>query len=429
MQTILLAAGQSSRMNPISDKNLLPFCGKPLIQHQVDALKRSGLEQIVIVVNQNNQAAITKLFENDSSIQIVEQKGEGQAAGVISGAELITEEQVLILCTNDVFEPQLFADIQEAAESDLDGVIAGKEVTEYFPGGYLSVDANNHITGIVEKPGEGNEPSNLVNLVCHFYKYFSDFLNHLKSADSQADDVYEVALDNYLKQGAKIKAHRYQGPWQALKYPWHVLDMMSHFLSIQQPHIDPSATIAETAVIKGNVVIEAGVQVFDHAVVQGPAYIGKNAIVANNALVRSSIMGEGSVAGYNTEIARSYLGNNVWTHSNYLGDSIVDSNVSFGAGAITGNLRHDEKPIKVSIKKERLSSKRKKLGAIIGSGSRMGINASTNPGVKIGQNCFIGGGVMVSRDIEDGNKIILKQDVHKENNYEQVNTQKRGKIK
>lgn len=429
MQIILLAAGQSSRMNPISDKNLLPFCGKPLIQHQVEALKKSGLEKIVIVVNQNNQTAIAELFKNDLSIQITLQKGQGQSAGVLSGAELVSDEQVLILCTNDVFDSQLFADLKNAAQTNLDGVIAGKEVDHYFPGGYLSVDENDHITGIVEKPEEGHEPSNLVNLVCHLYTHFSDFVNQLSSAKSESDDVYEVALDNYLKQGAKIKAHCYKGFWQAIKYPWYVLDMMSYLLSIQTPSIHPSATIAETAVIRGNVVIEEGVRVFDHAVVQGPAYIGKNCIVANNALVRGSMMSKGSVAGFNTEIARSYLGNNVWTHSNYVGDSVVDSNVSFGAGAITGNLRHDEKPIKMTIKNERVNTKRSKLGAIIGSGSRIGINTSTNPGVKIGRNCFVGGGILVSRDLENGQKLILKQDLHKDQNQEEVHTGNRGEVK
>ena len=39
--------------------------------------------------------------------------------------------------------------------------------------------------------------------------------------------------------------------------------------------IHPSAQIAETALIKGDVVIEEGAKIMDHAVVQGPAYIGK----------------------------------------------------------------------------------------------------------------------------------------------------------
>src|SRR5690606_22560389 len=113
MQVILLAAGQSSRMDPISDKNLLPFCGKPLIQNQVEALKKVGLNQIIIVVNSDNQAPISTLFQTDSNIQIVQQTGQGQAAGVLSGAEKVTEEKVLILCTNGVFDPQLFTDLQQ----------------------------------------------------------------------------------------------------------------------------------------------------------------------------------------------------------------------------------------------------------------------------------------------------------------------------
>jgi|GEM_PF-3789831 len=33
MKTIFLAAGRSSRMDPISDKNFLDFLGEPLLLH------------------------------------------------------------------------------------------------------------------------------------------------------------------------------------------------------------------------------------------------------------------------------------------------------------------------------------------------------------------------------------------------------------
>ena len=76
--------------------------------------------------------------------------------------------------------------------------------------------------------------------------------------------------------------------------------------------------------------------------IKGPAHIGENSIIANNSLVRGSMVGRDCVVGFTTEVTRSYLNKEVWMHSNYIGDSIIDSNVSFGAGSVTGNLRFDE---------------------------------------------------------------------------------------
>jgi len=404
MDVILLAAGKSSRMDPISDKNLLEFCGIPLITHQVRALKKAGFEHIVVVGNQENLEGLEKALEHESDVDFVIQENTqlGMAGGVLSGSKKLKSDVVMIMSTNDVFEGQLFHDLLETAKkSACEGVIAGKKVMSYFPGGYLKLNAENFITSIIEKPGAGNEPSDTVNLVCHIYKRFSEFKELLFSSESQRDDLYEVALDNYMQKGAQMKLFKYEGYWQPIKYPWHLLPLMLHFLGQQEHFISEKATIAETAVIRGKVIIEEGVKVFDHAVIQGPCYIGANSVIANNALVRESTIGRNSVVGFSTEVARSYVHHDVWFHSNYIGDSVLDSNVSFGAGTVLGNLRFDEENIKVNVKGERMDTGLNKLGAIIGSGTRIGINSSVNPGIRIGRRVSICGVTNVDRDIPD----------------------------
>ena len=135
------------------------------------------------------------------------------------------------------------------------------------------------------------------------------------------------------------------------------------------------------------------------------------------------------LAGYSTEIGRSYLNHDVWMHSNYIGDSIIDHNVSFGAGTVLGNLRFDEKNVKVKIKKERIDTGMNKFGAIVGSGVRFGINSSTNPGVKIGKDCFIGGNVLMEKDLDDGKLVLLDQKLKITPNHSPVTMKERGEMK
>lgn len=59
----------------------------------------------------------------------------------------------------------------------------------------------------------------------------------------------------------------------------------------QSPRIHPDAVVAPTAVISGDVTIEAGTQILHGAVITAegsPITIGRNAIVMENALIRAS---------------------------------------------------------------------------------------------------------------------------------------------
>jgi bifunctional UDP-N-acetylglucosamine pyrophosphorylase/glucosamine-1-phosphate N-acetyltransferase len=226
-----------------------------------------------------------------------------------------------------------------------------------------------------------------------------------------------------------MKAVEFDGYWQPIKYPWHVLKVMDYFFENMEKSISDNAKIAESAVINGNVIIEEGAKVFDNAVINGPAYIGKNCVVATNALVRDSMLNEGCVAGYSTEIARSYLGKNVWTHTNYIGDSVIADNCSFGSGTVTGNLRLDEGDISVNIKGKKTSSGTNKFGLICGENIRCGINTSFMPGVKVGSNSMIGAGLVIPQDIPENSYVKGKVELEIRKNKAKLDTGKRKEMR
>jgi len=388
MKTIFLAAGQSSRMDPIRDKNFLEFCGQPLLLHLLKNAHKAGCNNFVIVGNQDNLTQIKQICENTAFLntaQITTQPRpeEGMAGGIAEGLRFCDEDEaVLIHNGNDLVECNAIKEVIKAVQTH-DGALLGQRREQYFPGGYLEVESDNTIKSIIEKPGAGNEPSNLVNIVVHAFANTGALTKALESASSTSDDVYEVALDALFKSHS-FKAVEYEGVWQAIKHPWHVLEMMDILLTKQENFISPEADIAINATIKGaNIYIEAGAKIFENAVISGPAYIGKKAVVGNNALVRNSIIGENSVVGYNTEVARSWIGKDVTSHMAYIGDSIVDDKVNFGAFSCTANLRLDKKTVRVKIKDDLVESNHLKLGAIVGKGTQIGIGAKLMPGCKI----------------------------------------------
>ncbi len=388
MKTLLLAAGRSRRVKPIEDKNFLKFAGGTLLEHQLDTLKRVGLTDLLIVGGAHNREKLEALGKPyDAKILVQENLDEGMAGAVLAAeAELDADESLLVISSNDVL----------AQSANADAYLLAYEVKTYFPGGYLKLNGT-RITGIVEKPEPGTEPSNLVNIVLHVFKKPVALFEALRAVSTDRDDRYEVALQN-LMQKQVFEALPYSGFWQPIKFPWHVLDLMNFSFKVMGSRIHPSAQIAASAVIKGDVVIEEGVKVFEHATIVGPAYIGKNSVVANNALVRESMIGDNSVIGYSTEVARSFIGDDCWFHSNYVGDTVMGNNVSFGAGAVCANLRLDEKEIVSSGQ----ATGRNKLGPILGDNIRVGVQTSLMPGVRVGSNTMITSALLITEDIEAG---------------------------
>jgi choline kinase len=113
MQVILLAAGQSTRLDPIDDKNTLEFAGKSLIEHQISALKRAKMRDIAVVANKYNIEKITEILKKFKNVTVIEQAklADGMAGGILAGAEMVKHKNILIMSTNDVFDQSLFDEI------------------------------------------------------------------------------------------------------------------------------------------------------------------------------------------------------------------------------------------------------------------------------------------------------------------------------
>ncbi len=458
VKTLLLLAGRSKRFSPLEEKSLWPFLGKPLLAHQMERLKKGGCKDITLVGGHHNLEEVDGLLPGIPSLE-QENLDLGMRGALLSALPHCKKESVFIVSGNDVVEPDAYKLLLEASKQPgVDGAILAQRVKRYFPGGYLLVApeapstppsprlrrAGKHqaptpfarVAGIVEKPGAGKEPSDLVNVVAHVHNHPEKLLEVLRESSSARDDAYEVALTKLCKDLQYVVVP-YEGKWDAVKYPWDILGLTERFLgeigekseirstksetSSKYPIPNTQYSIHPTAVIEGPVILEEGVKIFSHATIQGPCYIGKGTTIGTGVLVRDSIIGEGCVIGFGSEVARCNLHSHVWLHTTYLGDSVVGKNVAFGAGTVTANFRLDEgeitsfvgDPTSLASGELRGAGKvptgRAKLGVIVGGDVRIGINASFAPGVKVGKGVFINSGVYIDRDIPEGQYVKMKE--------------------
>ncbi len=395
---VVLAGGAGKRWWPLTtNKILFPFIKQSVIHSVLEQLSLAGIAEVVFVANPNDAEIVSQLkIAGVTSSVVVQKESKGMGDAILSAKDVIRGRSMLVVNADDLVENKLYESLKTQIQKNAPFVV-GRKVSSYVDIGYLKVK-DEKLIEIIEKPGEGNEPSNLTELVFHFFPQSDDLIQILDKTTSNRDDVYEQAHTNYVKQ-YDTKIIRYDGYWASLKYPWHVLDIMDFILSHLKDR--KNVEIRKNVHIEGTVVFGDNVKIFENTKIVGPCWIGDNTIIGNNNIIRESHIGANCVTGFNTDITRSYIGDNCWFHSNYIGDSVLEENISLGSGTVLANLRLDERDIYSVVKGERVNTKRNKLGAMIAKNVHVGVNASIMPGVKIGTNSFVGAGLVIDHDIPE----------------------------
>lgn len=336
MQLLVLAAGAGKRLQPIAtSKPLLPFLGKTLLERVVESGRALQSEKIVIVVNPKDETQVRKLFPKAKVV--VQEKPTGMA-GAILATKTVFVGPTVVVNGDDLIDEKIVTAFKEQIKKTPDKVVL-TGITSSLTGGYFDLQGSS--LKVVEKPAK--PPSPWFKIVLDYFPKIEEFIGVLK-------DDYEAGLNRLDLTLVKAAGEFYQ-----LKFPWQILDLTAGLLKGKNM-IDSTAKV-----MPGSQIINS--------------YLGPGVVVGQNCLIRDSIIESGSVVGFGTEIARSYIGPENHFHRNYVGDSIVEGGSNFGAGAVTANFRFDHKTIG--------ASGRAKFGAVAAWGAQVGVNASLMPGVMI----------------------------------------------
>jgi UDP-N-acetylglucosamine diphosphorylase / glucose-1-phosphate thymidylyltransferase / UDP-N-acetylgalactosamine diphosphorylase / glucosamine-1-phosphate N-acetyltransferase / galactosamine-1-phosphate N-acetyltransferase len=404
---VVLAGGAGTRFWPFTgSKTLFPFFGQTLFDLTIARALPPEVDEVVLISNNDNQKALQSIKLSKPTKTILQPRPLGMADALISAKSELMDASLLIIIGDDIASPHLLSDVVKAARGkDVFAVIPGWKTPSYFPGGYLRVNEEK-VLGIVEKPQPANVPSPYVAISGHFIADSNKLFEELGRVKTQTDDVYEQAL-TMLALRENIVFTPYEGAFRSLKYPWDVIGVLdvlfgSNFKSKRGKGVKIYANV----VIEGEVVLGNNVKIFENTKIIGPCYVGDNTIIGNNNIIRQSHIGANCVTGFSTDITRSYIGDNCWFHSNYIGDSVLENDISMGGGAKLANLRLDDGEISSMVKNSRVKTGLTKLGAMIASGVRIGVNTSIMPGVKIGQGTFVGSGIVLDQDIVENSFVM-----------------------
>jgi NDP-sugar pyrophosphorylase family protein len=171
------------------------------------------------------------------------------------------------------------------------------------------------------------------------------------------------------------------------KMPWEVTSQLPTIMSrriaslTKEYKIDGNVAIHKTAVVetgvtfKGPIIVGANCFIGAHAYLRGGVFLAKNVSIGPACEIKSSAIFSGSAIA----------------HFNFIGDSLVGSNVNFEAGSVIANYHNEriDKEILINVDSATIKTGVTKFGALVGDSSKVGANAVLSPGTILSPNTVV----------------------------------------
>jgi bifunctional UDP-N-acetylglucosamine pyrophosphorylase/glucosamine-1-phosphate N-acetyltransferase len=413
MRGVVLAAGRGVRLQPLTltkPKSILPVGGKPLVSLIIEALADINVKEILIILSQQKEK-ISKVAPKIRGLKLAfrldsDPKGTGSSLRL---AEKFVGGKPFLLVYGDLyFSRRLLAKfftealkILKGKTKAVVGVVEAENPQHY---GVVVTDRKGKLLKILEKPKKSGR--SLINAGIYLFnsEIFS-CLNELKPSprgELELTEALNILAKNEVVQTVKLPPEE----WVDIGRPGDLLE--ANKLRLKEVKGEIKGQVESNVIIRGEVIVEEKAIVRVGSYIEGPVFIGSGSEIGPYARIRAyTSIGRNVRVGSFCEVKSSIIMNGAKIpHLCYIGDSIIGENCNFGAGTLVGNLRLDEKPVKITVKGVKVSSGLRKLGAIIGDEVKTAINVSIMPGVKIGPRSWIGPVIAVSRDIPPDTMVL-----------------------
>lgn len=310
MQGVILAAGQGSRLQPITlnrSKAMVPILGKPIVERVMERLVASGVDDFVLVVSPDDEH-ISRHFRRESEIEadvrfVSQTERLGMANALQCAAPLITGDFVLSACDNLV--PVEHVGRMMAAWHASPRPHAILTLMRVDPGrvsstGIVEMDGP-RVTRIVEKPSLDEAPSDIASLP--LYCFSPRLLAYLPLVSISPRGEYELqdAIQMLIQRDGRVRGIMVQQRL-TLTSPADLLTINRHYLlnGADQSQLAPNAVGPNTKLIpplriEGGTVIGQDCTIGPNVYVEHNCHIGHGVTLRNAVVLRESIVPDGAV--------------------------------------------------------------------------------------------------------------------------------------
>ncbi|MGH6859780.1 MAG: bifunctional UDP-N-acetylglucosamine diphosphorylase/glucosamine-1-phosphate N-acetyltransferase GlmU [Phyllobacterium sp.] len=410
--TVILAAGEGTRMKSSLPKVLHPIACLPIVGHVAQAVQAANINDIALVVGRSADKVETAVRSIVANVTVHEQRERlGTGHAVLSAADAIAkgyDDILVVFGDTPLIETAVLEQVRAKLAAGADIVVTG--FRPHNPHGYgrlieqdkklLAIREENDASETEKKIGfcngglmalRGDSALALLRKITTrnaMGEYYLTDIVEIANAEGKSVVAIEISPDNVIGINTRVELAQAEAIWQNRRRR----ALMLAGVTMQAPEtvfLAYDTTIEADALLEPNIVFGPGVSIESGAVIHAfshleGARIGQNALVGPFARLRPGAdLAAKSKAGNFVEVKNARIGVGAKVnHLSYIGDATIGSGANIGAGTITCN--YD------GYNKARTE---------IGSGTFVGSNTSLVAPISIGDNAYIASGSVITANV------------------------------
>lgn len=204
---IILAAGKGTRMRSQLPKPIVPFKGKPMVQHIIDNFRKAGVVDLFLIVGHGAEQVKEKIGNSVHYVYQHEQKGTAHAVSAVE-TQCIASNVFVFVGDSPLVTWQTILNLQRRHEQT---GASCTFLTALFPPGYpyarVLRNGTGELTGCVEEKYASASQLKINELLSsHFIFKTADLFNYLAEIKPARDngelyltDIIGIMLEKKLK--------------------------------------------------------------------------------------------------------------------------------------------------------------------------------------------------------------------------------------
>jgi bifunctional UDP-N-acetylglucosamine pyrophosphorylase/glucosamine-1-phosphate N-acetyltransferase len=412
--TVVLAAGEGTRMRSSVPKVLHPVAGQPLLIHVLQAAPKGTGASLAVVVGPNHEAVEQEVRRvRPEATTFVQRDRLGTAHAVLAAREAIArgaDDLLVAFGDTPLISAATFERLRAPLKNGAALAVLGFRAADPTGYGRLLMEGNRLVA--IREHADATPEQRKITLCNAGMMAFDgrkalDIIDRIGNANSKGEYylvdavsivgnlgleavVIETSEDEVRGINDKAQLAEAEGVMQA-RLRKAALDAGVTLIAPETVFLATDTTFGKDVTIEPFVVIGPGVSIADGAVIHSFSHIvqssiGRGALVGPYARLRpGTSLGDGGKIGNFVETKAAILEAGVKVnHLSYIGDTHVGARTNIGAGTITCN--YDG------------FSKHK---TTIGKNAFIGTNSSLVAPVNIGDGAYIGSGSVITKDVPD----------------------------
>ena len=410
--TIVLAAGEGTRMRSKLPKVLHPVAGQSLLAHVLAASPKGKNDALAVVIGPDHTAVADEIKRLRPDARIfIQRERLGTAHAVLAARDaIVSGADHLLVAFGDtpLISAATFERLRAALKDGAALAVLGFRAEDPTGYGRLLLEGDRLIA--IREHADCSEAERGIDLCNAGVMAFDgrkalEIIEKIGCANSKGEYylvdavavvrelgweavVIETSEDEVRGINTKAQLAEAESVMQA-RLRKQAMEAGVTLIAPETVFLAADTTFGSDVTIEPFVVIGPGVSISDGAVIHSfshlvQARIGKNASVGPYARLRpGTSLGDGARIGNFVETKAATLEAGVKVnHLSYIGDAHIGANANIGAGTITCN--YD------GFAKHRTE---------IGEGAFVGTNSSLVAPVKIGKGAYVGSGSVITKDV------------------------------